>query len=92
MKLHQLKIESKYYEEVVKGNKPFELRKDDRGYEFGDLIQFLVHQDKIDNAYLITDDFYEVTYILRNVPEYGLQDGFCILGIKKVEVSKSEIN
>lgn len=25
-------------------------------------------------------NLYKITYILRNVPEYGLMDGYCIIG------------
>ena len=37
MKLHELKIKHKYLVEVDCGNKTFELRKNDRDYQVGDL-------------------------------------------------------
>ena len=42
MKIHELKIKEKYYKEVALGYKPFELRKNDRDYQEGDLIKFTV--------------------------------------------------
>lgn len=61
--------------------KTFELRKDDRDYELGDIIHFVTEDGREfgedeNNAYMIT-------YILRNCKEYGLKDGYCILSIKK---------
>lgn len=58
MKLHVLKIEDNYYQEVRKERKKAELRKDDRDYKVGDLIHFTdtsgdEFQDNF-NLYLIT--------------------------------------
>ena len=41
MKLHELKILHKYLLDVDLGNKTFELRKNDRDYQVGDLIRFI---------------------------------------------------
>lgn len=41
MKLHELKIKHEYLIEVDRGNKTFELRKNDRDYQVGDLIRFI---------------------------------------------------
>ncbi|HIB5645291.1 DUF3850 domain-containing protein [Klebsiella sp. JB_Kp018] len=38
VKIHELKITSRYFNEVFHGNKKAELRKDDRGYKVGDVI------------------------------------------------------
>jgi hypothetical protein len=37
-KVHELKMESQYFDEMVKGNKLFELRKDDRLFEIRDVL------------------------------------------------------
>lgn len=95
MKLHELKIKYEYLKEVQAGRKTFELRKNDRDYQVGDLIKF----NCIDGAKLIRipagytmssdcfieeDTLYKITYILKDVEEYGLDSDYCILGIKKV--------
>lgn len=36
--IHQLKIESKYFEQIRTGVKTFELRKNDRNYHIGDYL------------------------------------------------------
>ncbi len=82
MRLHTLKIKDKYYEEVEKGSKPFELRKNDRDYKVDDLINFDVINAHGDIKH--TDGVYQITYILKDVPEYGLDKDYCILGIRKL--------
>ena len=91
MKLHELKIKHEYLIEVDMGRKMFELRKNDRDYQVGDLIRFIdIKQSNSDNCdcdiYINEDDLYKITYILKDVPEYGLDKDYCILGIKKVEI------
>ena len=40
--VHELKIKENYYYDVKFGRKTFELRKDDRDYQEGDLLHFHV--------------------------------------------------
>ena len=85
MKLHELKIKSEYYIDVRNGQKTFELRKNDRDYEEGDLITF----NCIDSANNPKDGaLYKITYILKDVPQYGLDADYCILGIKRVKLEE----
>ena len=35
---HELKIYPKYFEEVIKENKTFECRRNDRGFQVGDMV------------------------------------------------------
>ena len=79
MQIHELKISPKYFDDVKSGNKRFEIRKDDRDYKVGDLITLREYENgqytgrKIENILTI--------YILRDATEYGLMDGYCILGL-----------
>ena len=84
MKLHNLKIISEYWDQVWLGNKTFELRQDDRDYEVGDLIHFV----DVDGKELVdgVGNLYKITYILRNVPQYGLPYGYAILSIQPVKL------
>lgn len=96
MKLHELKIKHEYLVEIVLGNKTFELRKNDRDYQVGDLIRFinipspkkdltLSEISRVSSAYIDENTLYRITYILQNVQEYGLDKNYCILGIKKMK-------
>lgn len=88
MKLHTLKILPKYYVALVNGEKTFELRKNDRDYKVGDLITFT----NTDGTPFITPHkeriVFRITYILENVSEYGLDDEYCILALKRLVIKE----
>ena len=89
MKLHELKIKHEYLVEVARGVKTFELRKNDRDYQVGDLIRFIdIKQDSKGDCdiYIDEDDLYKITYVLKDVPQYGLDKDYCILAMKKLEI------
>lgn len=75
---HELKILPQYFDEVWKGNKPFELRKDDRDYKVGDTLRLLEFENE---AYTGRECNGVITYILRNAEQYGLKEGYVILGM-----------
>lgn len=90
MKLHELKIKHEYLTSILNGEKTFELRKNDRDYQVGDLISFIdIGDDGEDKErYCFIDILYKITYILKNVEEYGLNKDYCILGIRKVKLDE----
>lgn len=68
-----------YFQAVWNGDKNFELRKDEDNIQVGDE---LVLEEWNPKTKLFTGRLMKktVTYVLRNVPEYGLMDGYCIIG------------
>lgn len=75
---HELKLLTAYFQDVWDNKKRFELRKDDRGYKVGDLLALREFDgEKYTGAAIVV----RVTHILRNCPEYGLADGYCIMSI-----------
>ena len=74
---HELKILPEYFQAVQDGRKNFELRKDDRGYQVGDLVHL---REYYEGRYSGRDIVLKIRYILRDCPEYGLMDGYCIIG------------
>ena len=84
MKLHELKIKEDYFNAILRGEKTFELRKNDRDYKVGNFIHFI----KTDGLEYFghSRDVYQITYVLKDVPEYGLDKDYCILAIKKLEI------
>lgn len=78
MNSHELKILPEHFQAVWEGDKRAELRKDDRGYEVGDV---LVLREWDGHKYTGSGLAVRITHILRNCPEYGLADGYCILSI-----------
>lgn len=77
MQIHELKILPKYFIEVKCRIKNFELRKDDRGFRSGDLIVLREYEN---GKYTGRKLERYIKYILRDCPEYGLKEGYCILG------------
>ena len=77
MKEVRKKILPKYFKEVWAGNKNFELRKDEDNIHVGDMLHLMEWNGEAytGNGYIVT-----VKYVLRNVPEYGLAEGYCIIG------------
>lgn len=65
-----------YFEAVQENRKKFELRKDEDNIQVGDEIML----EEWDGEYTGRYTNRKVTYVLRNVPEYGLNDGYCIIG------------
>lgn len=81
MTVHYLKIKPEYYKDVECGLKTFELRKNDRNFQVGDVLMLI----KLDGEGNETDQVckVKVTYILKDCPQYGLKDGYAILGIER---------
>ena len=84
MKTIEKKILPKYFYEVAVGMKTFELRKDEDDVRKGDIL-LLKEWDGSKYTGKIIEA--RVTYVLKNCPEYGLMDGYCIIGIKDVRPS-----
>lgn len=75
MKKHIIKTLLEYFADARAGRKRFEIRKDDRDYQVGDIVQ-LVEFD----GQKLTGNIIEVqiSYILRDCPQYGLAEEYCI--------------
>ena len=86
MKIHELKIKAEYGSAVYFDNKKFELRKNDRDFQVGDLVKFKVVYDDTETYWLnaLEQQIYKITYILKDVPEYGLDKDYCILSITRL--------
>lgn len=82
---HYLKIKEEFFIDILNGRKTFELRKNDRNYQVGDLVHF-INLDGMDfiGLYKHFDNLYVIDYVLKDVPEYGLSKGYCIFSIKEL--------
>ena len=75
------KLLPEYFKAVTKRVKTFELRRDDSDYQVGDILTL---REWDGNAYTGRKITREITYILRDAPQYGLAEGFCILAIQPI--------
>lgn len=87
---HELKILPQYFAAVKSGEKTFELRKNDRGYEVGDTLllkKFVLREEPKKSYYTGDKIIKEISYILEG-GQYGLEEGCCVLGLKDIRKVK----
>jgi hypothetical protein len=80
-KPHNLKVWPQYFKDVESGKKTFELSKDDRDYRVDDTV-CLSEWDPVTEEFTNEAVTKKILYILRDAPEFGLQEGFCILSLE----------
>lgn len=90
-KIHELKILPQYFEDVKCGHKTFELRKDDREFQTGDILMLKeFNQNKKYKTINETETNFsgkkvlrQIKYILKDIE--GLNKNYAILGIKPID-------
>lgn len=87
--LHELKTVDLYWEAVKDGRKPFEVRRNDRAFQTGDILE-LVKTDERGIWVPNPGDFSrmpkkqiirkQITYLLQG-GQFGIEPGYCVLGL-----------
>jgi hypothetical protein len=88
IKCHVLKLESEFCDAVESGEKTFEVRINDRGFQVGDHIKFKAVFNGKEIFHSINDKDYEITYIIHG---WGLKTGYVALAIKDTDPQKKNI-
>lgn len=78
MKTHKLKLGIEFWDVVMAGQKTFEVRLNDRGFQKGDQIIF-EKVDKSGLSLLTESEVFEIRYVLSG---WGLQDGHVAFSIR----------
>lgn len=86
MQVHKLKTWARYFEAVERGEKTFEVRKNDRAFQTGDVLE-LIKTDE-DGYYINppgtrfgkTTLRRKITYLLQG-GQFGIEPAFCVLGL-----------
>lgn len=76
---HKLKLAKMFFEDVRLGRKSFELRKNDRDYQIGDILE-LREMDNGEPTGRVIEK--EITYILEEFA--GLKEDYCILALADI--------
>lgn len=76
---HKLKLAKMFFEDVRLGRKSFELRKNDRDYKIGDILE-LREMDNGEPTGRVIEK--EITYILEGFA--GLKEDYCILALADI--------
>jgi len=81
-KKHDLKTWPEYFAEIANGNKTFELRKNDRNFEPGDVL-VLQEWNPESKDYTGREITKKVGYLLQG--EFGLPDDICVISLLPVK-------
>jgi hypothetical protein len=86
---HTLKTWPTYYDAIARGEKPFDVRRDDRGFQKGDVIilqrtgEGQHNRHEVDYGYDLKPRFQlrrTITYILTG-GQFGIEPGYVVLGL-----------
>lgn len=80
--IHELKCWPEFFQPILDGRKTFELRKADRDYHVGDILE-LKEYNIMNKTYTGRELQVEITYILRG-PNFGMANGYCLMSIKLI--------
>lgn len=82
MRTHNLTIFNDFADAVVSGDKTFEIRENDRGYQKGDHIKFqAIDKTGLKNQHGINGKLYLITFVMNG---WGIKNGYVVLGIKEL--------
>ena len=81
MRVHKLKTWPEYFQAVFRGDKTFEVRKNDRDYKVGDILH-LVEYHPDSSFYSGEELMRRVTYVLEG-PDFGVDMNYVVMGVKK---------
>ena len=78
--VHELKIIPMYFDDVLTNRKMFEVRKNDRDFHVGDKLILREYEDGVYTGRVCKR---WVQYVFHGTGLYGLQPGYCVLGISE---------
>lgn len=79
-RIHQIRLAEMYFDDVCSGKKPFELRKNDRHYKEGDILEMVEFKGGRNTGRSVS---VLVTFLLEDYT--GIDEGFCIMGISLIK-------
>ena len=82
-RLHIIKLKEEYADVVLNGEKSFEVRENDRGYQKGDAVRFqVINKNGEYIKHPLADKEYLIGYVLSG---WGLRDNWVAFSIKSSE-------
>ena len=96
MKIHELKLDTEYFDDVKSGLKTFEIRKNDRDYQVGDLLSLSRFGDgehlktksglyaNKENSLkaVILNEADTILMVVTYITDYEQKDGYVVMGIE----------
>ena len=77
--VHQIRIGTTFFDDAAAGVKPFTIRKNDRNYKVGDILEKMEFDE---GKYTGRSLRQEVVYMLEDYA--GIVEGYCIMGLKNM--------
>ena len=92
IKLHEIKLDLNFADDVLSGRKTFEVRTCDRAYQRNDLIRFnVINHKKKSVDHELNEIIHKITYVMSG---FGIKDGWVVFGIKpkldRIEQGRAE--
>ena len=83
MTTHKLKLREEYADAVASGEKNFEIRYNDRGFQKGDEVIFeVIDKSCLSVPHKLNHWVFEITYLIHG---FGLEKDWCVFGIRQKE-------
>ena len=81
--IHTIKLREDFVDAILNGDKTFEVRLNDRGYQKGDTVKFsVVTAFGFGFYHPVNDIEFEITYVLSG---WGLKEGYVAFAIRRKE-------
>lgn len=88
MKVHKLKLQQPFFDDVFYNRKEFEVRKNDRDFKIGDRLQLLeVVEEGNPQRFVLKD----IKYIL-NGGQYGIDKDYIVLGLCEANILANRVS
>lgn len=91
--VHRLKTIDRYFDAIVSGAKTFEVRKNDRAFQTGDILELIMVNER-GRPYPMEGQIYgeitirkRVTYLLQG-GQFGIEPQYCVMGLGDAEEEK----
>lgn len=81
IRTHEIKLNKEYCDSVLCGDKKFEVRYNDRGYQNGDRVKFIPVDSMGEIEHPILDNLYLITYVHSGL---GLEKDWVVFSIQEI--------
>ena len=78
--IHELKIDTEYFREIANGNKLFEIRYNDRGYQKGDIVHLMPCRGSS-----FVEPYEGLKFVITYVTGFQQKENWVVFGIKDVK-------
>ncbi len=82
---HTLKVQPPYFDALLDGSKPFEVRRNDRAYQKGDTVLLVAYDGIYQDSRQPTPLRRVITFVYSGDPRFGSwPDGVVVLGLGEI--------